>query len=984
MKYRLPGIYLGNISLDLLMQYMSDEDLSNQITSNDYYQTPDRTENIKVFRVDFSYDTVDYNFYTYNIQDLVSVREMIRTYFTDIIIDDADPLFDYDATVDALVFTVTANTYPDPILFDTLGQPSIYGTYMINDIAEHKYMISVKNPAGDDLNSYTAIKQYIEDPLTTQPAEVKVYDLRYAVETLIKTLHVENDTLKQDSVTLLEYLPDVITPTSVKENKLYFPVRSMLNLIQDSMFYYKDRFGGLSQIPTTTVMMQDIENNRALLDNSVKMKMLKAEYTSYFRGRAGIVRSKADVNSKVNLTFSKYDQYNINKNYEIVTDLTENIEVRFEDIEPTMINSITAAAPSNYSYDDSRMVVYTDLINTAILPKFKAIYKYVDGVGRYYIFDTIRGEVPEFRDGVGETSDDKTLCLLDVYDKNSIFVKTSRGNKAHSLIYNINADKYIFRTINVLVGGVTKTYYIKLANNENDLTGYIIVPSKTTDTFEDPQSLINDFPFVELGMEVITDYVYGTSYVSDGLGGTVVENWAMDIQMGQNEKLTVDFKTYDPTTDLESFSTFMDVSTLTGKLYFKMPIRLDITSTPTELTKDVLVTLIAKKLISANEYQFETNGYWATTAIGSDYLVEPPIFSEYNVEESKPFANISEYITLNNFDDTTYTKEYYLVNQYDQSIMYKVIETITHDESVDNPSPYNNTFTRLTNKLSSIINNNTISKFVTAVSPSITVDDRGELIASDLMGGDLIDSTKSEFKKGFNNIFYGIGNYTYNYTIEDSANLDKLDFLKNSLFVFDSLNKLLNKFLRYNFVSINNYLYTIDNSFRLGFFVKKDAEVNVNNKIFTNWMSIVPESDTDPNKLNAIQKIRNYEKTASDNDIENKARLDWVKNNMLYNSGNTSSTDYVLRKNKPIALKDINNKEMIDQAFSMLMDKRYNVTKVINSFMGTNVTQLVILDTKEKDLFSSSHDQVRFINSNQNLDVMIKSYLNGFSKKAGE
>ena len=35
------------------------------------------------------------------------------------------------------------------------------------------------------------------------------------------------------------------------------------------------------------------------------------------------------------------------------------------------------------------------------------------------------------------------------------------------------------------------------------------------------------------------------------------------------------------------------------------------------------------------------------------------------------------------------------------------------------------------------------------------------------MGADLIDSLRDEFKRGFNSVFYGIGNYTYNYTLAE-------------------------------------------------------------------------------------------------------------------------------------------------------------------------------------------------------------------------
>jgi len=92
---------------------------------------------------------------------------------------------------------------------------------------------------------------------------------------------------------------------------------------------------------------------------------------------------------------------------------------------------------------------------------------------------------------------------------------------------------------------------------------------------------------------------------------------------------------------------------------------------------------------------------------------------------------------------------------------------------------------------------------------------------------------KKEFKRGFNNIFYGISNYTYDYKVADEAELDKLNFLKNSLTGYDSLNKLLNSFLKYNFISTNKYIYTIDKDFKFGFFVKKDGKIINDSKRFT-------------------------------------------------------------------------------------------------------------------------------------------------------
>lgn len=984
MKYRLPGIYLGNISLDLFMEYMSNEELSNQVTANDFYQTANRTENIKVFRVDFTYNLVNYNFYTFNIIDTTNIREMIRTYFRDIISSDPD----YDTNVDAIVFTVQPTVFiENPVLFDTLGQPSIYGTYMINNMAEYKYMISLKGDAGQDLNSYPLMKQYV-DNFGSSPIPVNIYDLRYPTEHLIKTLYVDTETLNNSSVQLIEFVLDINEVViGTKENLIYFGNRSLLNYIgTDGSFYFRDKLGGLTKSPYKNVMMRDIENNRKILDESIQIKMLSVENSPYFRGICGVVGTQTDSEDKVDLTFAKYDKYNIKKELKKIASIpVEATDVRFEDLEPKIMSSVGDVIGNTHEFDDSSMIVYTDFVNTSNLPKFKAIHKSFNGNNRYYIFDTIRGNVPEFIT-TELNSDKKTLCLLDVYDKTSIIVKTLSTTKTHALDYNMHydaeLDKYfIFRTIKL--GNIT--YYIKLADNENELTGYVIMVSKERNTFTTASELIDDFQFSDLGINVSQSNVYPLDYEKIS-GTTVVKKWGLDIQMSENEKLSVELRKVEDGS-AEQFSAFMDKTMLNGKVYFKFPITLDIASRPTELIEDVMVTLRTKKIISANDYEFETFGYWATTE-SNDYSVEPPVFSEYETEETKPYNNISWYTTLNNFTwvplDVSYSKKYYIVNKYDQSNIYEVTEELKHEGTAHNPYPYNNTFIRVNEKLSSIINRNNINWFREQVGNVITLDSRGKLIDSDIMGTDLIDSLRDEFKRGFNNIFYGIGNYTYNYTLAELDDQDKIMILRNSLVTFDSLNKLLNSFLRYNFVTTNKYLYTIDKNFRMGFFIKSgDRNINVNN-LFTNWMLAVPSSAASSDNLNALQKIKEYEKVTSDTDIVNRDRIEWIKNHLLYNNTNGKTTDYVVNKPRNPSLKDINNKDIVSQAFSMLMDQRYNVAKVISSFANTNISNLVIVNTKEKDLFSGSHEQVRFINSNQKIDVMVNSYLNGFTKKVGE
>jgi hypothetical protein len=82
----------------------------------------------------------------------------------------------------------------------------------------------------------------------------------------------------------------------------------------------------------------------------------------------------------------------------------------------------------------------------------------------------------------------------------------------------------------------------------------------------------------------------------------------MDIRRGPNDKISVDVKDYTDS-EVASFSNFMDTSTLNGKAYIKVSVTLEIGNNPSDIIKDVLVTMRAKRLASANDYQFETYGY---------------------------------------------------------------------------------------------------------------------------------------------------------------------------------------------------------------------------------------------------------------------------------------------------------------------------------------------------------------------------------------
>jgi hypothetical protein len=247
---------------------------------------------------------------------------------------------------------------------------------MINDIGEYKYMISVEGELNEDLNNYTDLKQYV-DSSELELVPVNIYDLRYATKDLITTLYVDKDVFNESSVNLMEFVLDVNEEIQeVKENVLYFGRKSLLNYIgADGLFYFKDKLGGLTKSPYKNVMMWDIENNRNLLDQSIQIKMLSPENSRNFSGITGVVRTQTENNDKVELNFTKYDKYSITKQFKEVSSIPGGEEdIRFEDIEPKIINTIENAVNQTHVFNEKSMIVYTDLVNTSTLPKFKAIY----------------------------------------------------------------------------------------------------------------------------------------------------------------------------------------------------------------------------------------------------------------------------------------------------------------------------------------------------------------------------------------------------------------------------------------------------------------------------------------------------------------------------------------------------------------------------------------------------------------------------------
>jgi len=81
----------------------------------------------------------------------------------------------------------------------------------------------------------------------------------------------------------------------------------------------------------------------------------------------------------------------------------------------------------------------------------------------------------------------------------------------------------------------------------------------------------------------------------------------MDLFFNGN-KVTIELKKFKEIDDY-LFSKFMDTTDIHGKAYFKVPVTLDIDSKPTELFRNVIVTMRTKKVMSANDYKFETYGY---------------------------------------------------------------------------------------------------------------------------------------------------------------------------------------------------------------------------------------------------------------------------------------------------------------------------------------------------------------------------------------
>ena len=60
MKYRLPGIYLGNISMDLFMEYVRLNDLSDLGSFNEYFKVDNRTEHRSAHKVKFTISEIDW------------------------------------------------------------------------------------------------------------------------------------------------------------------------------------------------------------------------------------------------------------------------------------------------------------------------------------------------------------------------------------------------------------------------------------------------------------------------------------------------------------------------------------------------------------------------------------------------------------------------------------------------------------------------------------------------------------------------------------------------------------------------------------------------------------------------------------------------------------------------------------------------------------------------------------------------------------
>ena len=420
------------------------------------------------------------------------------------------------------------------------------------------------------------------------------------------------------------------------------------------------------------------------------------------------------------------------------------------------------------------------------------------------------------------------------------------------------------------------------------------------------------------------------------------------------------------------------------------------------LTRDGAILTTAKfgDILTSNLYS-NTNTYYYNV---SNDDVKKPILDEYYLDEYKPYKNIEEFINRNGFkpDSSTpipeyyYTKEYYLVNEFDQNFMYQVEERlkIDHQGDENEPPDFDNVFGNIVLDDTDLIKNTLYN--ISTKSKGISPQGRGKIVPSDILGSNLINTLRNDIINSFNTLLYNFSREDNEAEIDiDALVLEdnmkpkevenilqaQTNFLKTVLVDYKSFNKTLSKFLEYSFRPINDSWYTIDDRFRLGFYTFVPEENGISSSRFVDWIES-SKNNININKYNTLERIRLYEEYSSENISDQLIKEDIMANRTTKTLGKDFSFIPALPEAKQKI--NVNNLDLIRQGFEVIMDDRYKSYNVIVSFNNLDINDTIIKDDKFKEKFSGSHKNYRYVNTNQSIDTMIKNYMNGFTGKVGE
>lgn len=988
MKYRLPGIYLGNISMDLFMEYVKLNDLSDLGSFNEYFKVDNRTKNRSAHKVKFTISETDYNFITYDIYQDKSIYDFISVYFADVL-GATDPVTD-PTSID---YTIEKDIPISNLFFyDALHIPSIYGTYVNVYGGNPRYMIEVnfrkKVEEGEEELPYQVGYENLRDALHTDEDawfEVILKDQRLATDSNTTIYYAHTDGTWQSQIALY-----TTTNFGTGYGDITIGRRTMMNEITpDNTFIYRNNIGQKTVTKNKNTIWKDIIDNRKIFGRSIEAEILKTANNKKFKGVAGIINKLDSVTvAESNFRLVKYDQYYIEKKYTKVTSITDlNIPIVVEDMNPYVVNEIEKGLESNIyikrTGDD--IIKYSTILNTENLPMVDAIYNN----DKFYVYKTIRGDIP-ITDG--------TLTLINPKELKAKIRRPNNNARFYDVNYSVkdvNGKNYIHRT--VTIGG--NTYFIRMSVDEESLSASIIIPSKPyTGTLSTKTKIKSVFSENLSGLGIITllddldDMIIPSSYSYD----TTTEelnpsSWFIRFDMPKNEVTNLDILY---AADLEP--EFTDVVIPSGEkvAYIEYPVDIQLLNR----TSDGAILTTAKfgDILTSNLYS-NTNTYYYNVENDD---VEKPILDEYYLDEYKPYNNIEEFINRNGFESSDdyyyYTKEYYLVNEFDQNFMYHVEERlkIDHQGDVNEPPNFDNVFGNIVLYNTDLIKNTlyNISKESKGLSPQ----NRGRVVPSDILGSNLINTLRNDIINSFNTLFYNFSREDNKAEIDiDALILEdnmkpkevesrlqaQTDFIKTVLVDYKSFSKTLSKFLEYSFRPINDSWYTIDDRFRLGFYTFVPETISMSSSRFVDWIES-SKNNININKYNTLERIRLYEEYSSENVSDQLIKEDIMENRTTKTVGKDFSFIPVLPQGKQKI--NVNNLDLIRQGFEMIMDDRYKSYDVIVSFENLDINKTIIKDDKFKEKFSGSHKNYRYVNTNQSIDTMIKNYMNGFTGKVGD